>query len=203
MRPMDVCVVGRQFGTPLTLKCVCPEAYPYCPEVKVGVRYTDESLIVRFDVSEEHVRALETTDNNPVCVDSCVEVFVMMSDGVNYVNFECNPLGTLLAARRPTRREKTPLCADELSAVVRRGRYAGHAPFERRAHEAPGAGEWWLELEIPFRLLGYEVVPRSLRLNMYKCGDCGDIRHYLSLFPVECEKPDFHRPEFFGILELD
>ncbi|MBR3471266.1 MAG: hypothetical protein IKH22_01600, partial [Prevotella sp.] len=32
---------------------------------------------------------------------------------------------------------------------------------------------------------------------VYKCGDCLSVPHYLSLFPITTERPDFHRPEFF------
>jgi hypothetical protein len=37
----------------------------------------------------------------------------------------------------------------------------------------------------------------TLRGNLYKCADKSKTPHYLSAFPVETEKPDFHRPEFF------
>lgn len=202
MAKMSDCMACTRAGVSLTLEPAWPELYPYRPEVAVRMRYTDDALVVRFDVVERHVRALETVDNNPVCVDSCVEIFVMMSDGRNYANFESNPLGTLLAARRPTRSEKTPFDAGELAAVGRRGSCVGAAPFECRSQGSGDAEAWWVEIEIPFRLLGYDCAPRRLRLNMYKCGDCTDTRHYLSLFPIDSEKPDFHRPEFFGKIEL-
>ncbi len=199
MAKMSDCMACTRAGVSLTLEPAWPELYPYRPEVAVRMRYTDDALVVRFDVVERHVRALETVDNNPVCVDSCVEIFVMMSDGRNYANFESNPLGTLLAARRS---EKTPFDAGELAAVGRRGSCVGAAPFECRSQGSGDAEAWWVEIEIPFRLLGYDCAPRRLRLNMYKCGDCTDTRHYLSLFPIDSEKPDFHRPEFFGKIEL-
>jgi hypothetical protein len=37
----------------------------------------------------------------------------------------------------------------------------------------------------------------TLRGNLYKCADKSKTPHYLSAFPIETEKPDFHRPEFF------
>ena len=38
--------------------------------------------------------------------------------------------------------------------------------------------------------------------NIYKCGDKTKIVHYLACFDVKCEKPDFHRPEYFGKIYL-
>ena len=37
--------------------------------------------------------------------------------------------------------------------------------------------------------------------NLYKCG--GENQHYVSYYPVQTEKPDFHRPEFFGEFVLE
>ena len=41
-----------------------------------------------------------------------------------------------------------------------------------------------------------------LKANFYKCGDKLSVPHYLSWNPVTTEKPDFHRPEYFGLLEF-
>ena len=38
--------------------------------------------------------------------------------------------------------------------------------------------------------------------NVYKCGDETPIEHYMSYFEVKCENPDFHRPEYFGKIEI-
>ena len=58
--------------------------------------------------------------------------------------------------------------------------------------------------ERSIRLIGVdpENLPHSLRANFYKCGDKTAHPHYLSWSPIHTEKPDFHRPEFFGELIL-
>lgn len=196
MIPDSITLFPGQF-TSVSLECVNWPSFSYCPEVKASLSFDDSSVRIRFDVAEDHVLATETSDNHPVCVDSCVEAFIMTADGRNYINFECNPLGTLLAARRATRKEKSPLCPEELALVRRRGSHVGASPFELR--QSGGSPQlWWLEMEIPFSLLGYTGRPDSLRFNLYKCGDRTDRPHYLSLFPVLSDKPDFHRPEYFG-----
>ena len=174
--------------------------FAYRPSVSVRMRHDGHALYVRFDVMEKHVRALETEDNRPMCPDSCVECFILCADGRNYVNFESNPLGTLLAARRIDRPSKTALTNEELGRVRRRGNYAGRPPFELRSERG---SRWWLELEIPFELLGFAETPVAVQLNAYKCGDSTDSPHYLSLFPIDTERPDFHRPMCFATLALE
>ena len=34
--------------------------------------------------------------------------------------------------------------------------------------------------------------------NFYKCGDLTVNKHYLAWQPVGTERPDYHRPEYFG-----
>jgi hypothetical protein len=41
------------------------------------------------------------------------------------------------------------------------------------------------------------------RANFYKCGDKTSHPHWLTWSVVDKPEPDFHRPEFFGILEFD
>ncbi len=178
--------------------CVNWPEFSFRPSVCVRFRHDGSALFIRFDVVEPHVRALEAHDSMPVCHDSCVECFILCGDGRNYMNLECNPLGSLLAARRVERHNKVPLGLSEIVKIRRRGNYVGHEPFDHRGEKGE---RWWLELEVPFSLLGFDGFPDVIRLNAYKCGDLTDVKHYLSLFPIASERPDFHRPEFFGELK--
>ena len=65
-----------------------------------------------------------------------------------------------------------------------------------------GMFEWELFLKIPFTLLGvdYKHLPEKLLANFYKCADATSMPHYVTWNPVLTDKPDFHRPEFFGEL---
>ena len=57
---------------------------------------------------------------------------------------------------------------------------------------------------IPLSILGLDTdhKPEKLLGNFYKCGDATEMPHYLSWNPIQTERPDFHRPEFFGELYL-
>ncbi|MCK7536290.1 MAG: carbohydrate-binding family 9-like protein [Marinilabiliales bacterium] len=43
---------------------------------------------------------------------------------------------------------------------------------------------------------------KSFRANFYKCGDKLSNPHFVTWNPVGTEKPDYHRPEYFGISEI-
>ena len=47
-----------------------------------------------------------------------------------------------------------------------------------------------------------ENMPDTVSANFYKCGDKTAHIHFVSWSPIGCEKPDFHRPEYFGTLEF-
>ena len=56
---------------------------------------------------------------------------------------------------------------------------------------------------IPFSLINLSEPPKTLRANLYKCGDKLCSPHFLSWSKVELEKPNFHSPQFFGELTFD
>ena len=174
-----------------------PDEWPYAPEVRFRLAHDGERLFVRFEVSEEHIRATRTESNTSVCEDSCVELFVSLGEGKPYFNLEVNCIGTMLAAYRLERPAKTPLTVEQIDSIVRR------TSLPRKPLDCPEGGEWWLEMEIPFALLGAEGVPARLRANFYKCGDKLRTPHYLSWSRIEAPNPDFHRPEQFGTLIIE
>lgn len=44
---------------------------------------------------------------------------------------------------------------------------------------------------------------KTIRANFYKCGDALKKPHFLSWSPINIEKPDFHRPDFFGEITFE
>ena len=63
---------------------------------------------------------------------------------------------------------------------------------------------WNLTVAIPFDLIGLDGdnLPDHIMGNFYKCGAKTSLPHYLSWNPIATDTPDFHRPEFFGRLNL-
>lgn len=182
------------------INCVNWEGdYPYHPIAIFSMAYSSEFLYVNYFVRCNYLRAVNYKNNSPVAEDSCVEFFLQTPESEEYWNFEFNCIGAVNASHRKDRKHPTRLTDKELSTVKR---YAtcGSKPFQ----ELEGMFNWGLTVAIPFRLIGIDVSmsPIELKGNFYKCASATSMPHYLSWAPIKTEKPDFHRPEFFGKIIL-
>ena len=183
---------------PQAIDCVnWPAEFPYAPSVTFKLGYSDKALAILFDVNEDHVRGAAMENNGPVWEDSCVEFFIMTADGEHYINIEMNCIGTVLAARRTCRHDAKHFDAEKMSAI----RHFTSLPHEAIDSRAEGQS-WWGAEVITFETLGFSERPERLRANLYKCGDKCDKVHFLSWSPIGLPNPDFHCPQFFGVIEL-
>lgn len=171
--------------------------YPYAPNVSFRIAHTADSIVIMFEVEEDHVKAVEMQNHGKVWQDSCVEFFVGNPCGEGYFNFEVNCIGTILAAKRTSRIDPAYLSEDKVAQIRR------ITSLERKPVDSEGEGQkWWMIEMIPFALLGLSQAPQALKANFYKCGDCCSKPHFLSWSPIDLPSPDFHCPAFFGDLEL-
>jgi len=162
------------------------------PSVIADVTISKDYFTVNFTVEEpcDCFRAEVTEDNGRSWEDSCVEIFLQNpSNPGEYFNFETTSRGYLLAAHGPDRNNRTILSQPEINKVIR---------TKQIASVAGNLICWGMTVQIPALLFGLRTFDGvTLRGNLYKCGDKSNSPHYLSAFPIETEKPDFHRPEFF------
>ena len=74
--------------------------------------------------------------------------------------------------------------------------------FEERI----GDCSWEVALVIPYSAFFMHNITsldgKAIRANFYKCGDKLQTPHFLSWNPIDLEKPNFHCPEFFGMLRF-
>lgn len=177
-----------------------PETFGYRPLTTVSVAYGKSGLYILFQVHGNCLRAANIKDNQNVHEDSCVEFFVKQKDSDFYYNFEFNCIGVCKAAKHlKDRNNATDFTPDQLRKI---GRWSSIG--SRAFHELNGMFSWELCVSIPFELMEVdpENVPEKLLGNFYKCADATNQPHYVSWSPIKTEKPDFHRPEFFGELFL-
>ena len=155
-------------------------------------------FLLRMTCAEADPKAVYTRYNEPVYTDSCMEFFCdWLGDG-RYINMEMNSLGTLLSCIGSGRHARTPI-ADLAGGEI--------FPVAGEVSE----GKWQVTAAIPTallcRILGVDSIPfasgYTFRGNFYKCGDETPVMHYGMWNPVGTEKPDFHRPEYFGTLVMD
>lgn len=176
-------------------------SFPYKPEIKFVMAYGVNEIYLKFYIRETNTKAEKNKTNQMVSEDSCAEFFVSPSDDCLYYNFEFNPIGTTLLGCGTGRHDSTR--ADKMYVDrIRRLASMGTVPFP----EIEGDNTWTLTVAIPFEVFFKHNIERikgtSFRANFYKCGDKLSTPHYLTWNPVGTERPDYHRPEYFGILKF-
>ena len=173
--------------------------YSYKPGVFFAIAYSDNSLCLKFYVSEKFVRAVYAKPNDPVYKDSCVEFFISFEDEMEYYNFEFNCAGTCLLGFGKERADRQ-LLPEEIIGLIRR------QALLKPAGSSNANIAWELTVSIPFKTFHYHKIEtlkgKRCRANLYKCGDDLPEPHYLVWNAIKSEQPDFHRPEFFGTLEF-
>lgn len=172
-----------------------PKEYPYTPDVTVTIAHNGNEILLQYHVKEKNTMARVSDDNGPVWTDSCCECFIAFDD-LGYYNIETNCIGKALLGYRDQEKNATHGSA-EIMQQIRRFSTLGNQTFEERH----GENEWTLTIAVPatafFRhhLTSFSGI--KARINVYKCGDDLSEPHFLSLFPIQFNKPNFHLPQYF------
>ena len=148
----------------------------FLPDPRAKIQYDDKYLYVLYKVADRFVRGTFKNDQNMVCLDSCMEIFIQPFRNSPYYNFECNCIGTLLLYEAtpqpngPIRFAQIP--AEELKRIKR------FSTLPRNlSGEIAEPVVWRLGLQIP---LDFFVRRRGVKLplagqvwyfNVYKCAD--------------------------------
>lgn len=177
-----------------------PQKFNYRPLTTVSIARSLSAIHLFFQVHSNCLRAVHTKDNQPVNEDSCVEFFVKKTDSNYYYNFEFNCIGACKAARHFKNRQNSIDFLPEHLKQIDRWSSLGKRAF----NELAGLFNWDLCVSIPFILIDIDPgnLPEKLLGNFYNCADATEQPYYVSWSPIETEKPDFHRPDFFGELYL-
>jgi hypothetical protein len=188
-------------GTMTKITEVNWKEFPYKPDVAVSLAYTDNELLLKYYVTENWFKAEKTEINDPVYEDSCVEFFVSPDDTGVYYNLEFNALGTCLMGAGKDRHARR-MADPQIIKKIRRGPSVGKCPIQKRT----GEFSWTITIAIPPEVFFHHKISglkgERYRANFYKCGDKLSVPHYISWNPIGTEKPDFHRPEYFGLLKF-
>ena len=163
----------------------------YAPEAYAQLMYVEgKGFALKMTCKEPSPKADYSNYNDPVYKDSCMEFFVSFNNqSPKYMNFEMNSNGAFLSAVRTERANKTPINM--------------LAPLPKVKAEKDENG-WSVEVFFSNDFIGKTFGKfcftrgESFKGNFYKCGDETEIPHFGMWSPIDSEKPDFHRPEFFG-----
>ena len=171
-------------------------------EAAFSIRHDGNSIHLFYQVTESHVRAINTAFNGPVWEDSCVEFFFSPNtERKDYYNFEFNAIGTMLGGYGPDRNQRERL-PESVLKQVETFPSLGREPIEG----IHGETTWSLQVRIPLNTLVFSKIENLSGLdahaNFYKCGDKLDQPHFLSWKPVLNPTPDFHTTRYFGQLSF-
>lgn len=174
------------------------DKFQYLPEVKFRIAHSNNQIWLKYYVKEKSILAEVTETNGGVANDSCVEFFFdPLSDG-NYYNFEFSCIGTTHLAYGPERADRVFITPEIIKKEIGINSSLGERPFVERT----GDFTWEMTIVIPASSLVHnqdlELKGLKTRANFYKCGNKTAEVHYISWNSVGTERPDFHRPEYFG-----
>jgi hypothetical protein len=206
---MEPLVIPKKPAEPLELPINCYrwDSEPG-PKACCLLSHDGRALSVKLVAHEWPLAARTWEDGGPVCLDSCMELFIRPDFDARYVNFEINPLGAMVIEFGEGRHGR-----ENIVARVK--------PLIRPALRVdPCEGVWSAAYCVPFdalkALYGRDPGAR-FHANAYKCGGIGGSvadggagggvgatigGPFGSWNPIMTELPDFHRPEYFGGLAL-
>lgn len=169
----------------------------YDKPVYAQIAYDEEGFTVRFTIGESNPLRDKKNHFESVCQDSCVEFFVnfLPEQSDYYMNFEVNAAGAMNVSYRLDRYKSTYLLKEEVESF-------DITPVIAEDH-------WTVTYKVGYDFIrkyypGFDINSAEyVKCNMYKCGDLTEMRHYVTYFEIGCEKPDYHRPEYFGRVDID
>ena len=156
--------------------------------------WSEEEIHVHMSAWEMTILARFTGDNDMVCQDSCLEMFIRpdKKDG-RYFNIEVNPNGACYFGFGYGRDSLIRLQPSDIRSLL-------------SIRTIVQQDFWEITYAFPVKLIRmfmpdfslYEG--RAMYANFYKCGDDIHPNHELMWNLITNGNDDFHQPEFFGRL---
>ena len=178
----------------------------FTPRVQARMKYDNENLYVIFRVNDRYVRCITDEINGPVWEDSCVEFFFAPDTSLpgRYFNLEVNCGGTpLMHYNIIPRKEALSLAPEDIRMIE-----IAHSMPKIVEPEVDSSVMWSIEYRIPLELLiRYCDITRpgpgiKWMGNFYKISENSSNPHYITWSEVINPVPDFHLPQFFGVLNF-
>ena len=191
----------------LELKNYMGDKPEHFPKTQAMLLYDDKNIYVFFRVEDRYVRAVAEKTHDSVYSDSCVEFFFTPSEGLSksYFNLEINCGGTVLMyycdEKMATR---TPLDVADCQMIE-----IFHSMPKIIEPEIAEPTPWVLQYKLPLEMLNkYHSIDKpepgvKWRANFYKCADKTSHPHWLTWATVDNPTPNFHLPQYFGIIEFE
>lgn len=168
---------------------------PYRPDCFCKIGVVDNGIVAFLKCYESAPRAIYEKRDDPMYLDSCLELFVSCVEGrKEYVNVECNSNGAFLSEFGDGKYNR--ILVASVTSI---------SPEVRSFKGCDDNGAFWgvritLSQDFICDLYklenGFEI--SDIRANFYKCGDDCEIQHYVAFSPVTTLPPGFHNPDCFA-----
>lgn len=191
---------------PIELTYYMGEIPWFRPTVHAKMMYDDENIYIIFQVKDRYIHCIIQDYNGPVYQDACVEFFFSPDTDFpeNYFNLEINCGGTPLMGYSDHSKKRSVLVdSNDIKKIE-----IAHSLPRKVDPEITKPVTWTIEYKIPLALLEkYTTLtaPKygvTWRANFYKIAEKGNNPHYITWSFVDNVKPNFHLPQFFGILKF-
>jgi len=179
----------------------------FTPSVQARMMYDTENLYVIFLVNDRYVHCMVTDVNGPVYEESAVEFFFSPDPKYpdRYFNLEINCGGTpLMHYNDFSKKLRNPIAVEDIGKVE-----IAHSLPQVVDPEITEPVTWTIEYKIPLDMLeSYSEIlhPKpgiEWRVNFYKIAETGTNIHFLTWAQVNNPVPNFHLPQFFGIIKFN
>jgi len=171
----------------------------YKPLVSFAIAFSEDAILLKYFVSEKYFKSDYHQINDPVYKDSCVEFFIAFGDDGNYYNLEFNAIGSVLMGYGSGKNDREMLDASVISKIKSQHQII-------LSTNDTNDNNWELTLNIPFKIFIHNNITSLIgvdcRANFYKCGDDLPVPHFLSWNAVNYLQPNFHLPQFFGVIRF-
>lgn len=161
------------------------------PKTTVQIGYLlNDGFYVKLECMEKNPRRTFTKHNSPVCLDSAMEIFLQVPEySLEYMNFEVNANGTILAEYGPQRHGRVRYDEEQIASMNCRTEL-----LEDR---------WIAWYRIPKELMRCICETMELnkgstfKINFFKVCEGRTPGEYGSYADIPLLHPSFHEPQFF------
>ncbi len=189
---------------PVNIRNLMGKTPAFIPNAQVKMMYDKDNLYVIFKVHDRFIKVIADKINGPVWRDSAVEFFFSpdANEPLKYFNLETNAGGTPLLHYNGGNRGR-PVEEQDIKAIE-----IAHSLPKIVDPEITEPREWTIEYRIPIAMLGkYAKITQPARgvewrANFYKIAENTSNVHFLTWSVVKNDKPNFHLPQFFGVLKF-
>ena len=171
---------------------------PALQQTVTRVCYNGQALFVRFDCTDSDIWGTYTQRDEAIYDEEVVEVFLASGETtpIDYYELEISPNGVLLdvLAHNPTA-DRAQLQLD----------FSWDCPGLRSAAQRQDTqNQWQAVLALPWTAIGApDKLPTLWRANFYRIERPRNVDPEFSCWsPTMIDPADFHRPSYFGYLEL-